>query len=113
MKKMSLYKEKKSIFQIPESCPCCSKRYHQAKVSVINRDRERIIVHITCPNCGISVLSSISLNNLGLMAVGMLTDVSQGDLKILEKYDSITLDDVIEIHEYIEKNRSVNFKHEN
>ncbi|MBD3300201.1 MAG: hypothetical protein GF347_02510 [Candidatus Moranbacteria bacterium] len=95
--------KKDSFFQIPEVCPSCSSKYEQSKVNVINNSSETIVVHVTCPNCKTSVISNISINNMRVMAVGMLTDLEKKDLKLIRKKTAIDVDDVIEMHELIEK----------
>lgn len=98
---------KDSIFQIPESCPNCVQKYDQAKVNVLNSGKDNIIIHITCPNCKTSVISNISVNNMRVVAVGMLTDLSKEDLFLLRKSQIVNIDDVIEMHEFIEKEGSI------
>lgn len=105
---MNFDKAKNSLFQIPETCPNCSHKFNKAEASIIGNKRDSVLIHITCPNCKISVISSISLSNSGIMTVGMLTDLNKEDLSMLKSNNTITVDDVIDIHEYIEEKGYVN-----
>jgi hypothetical protein len=42
------------------------------------------------------------------MTVGMLTDLSKEDLGMLKSNSTITVDDVIDMHEYIEEKGYIN-----
>lgn len=105
---MNFNRAKNSLFQIPETCPNCSHRFNRAEASIIGNKGNSILIHITCPKCKISVISSVSLSNAGVMTVGMLTDLSKEDLSMLKEDNAITVDDVIDMHEYIEKKGYVN-----
>ena len=100
---------KNSLLQIPEFCPGCLYKFQGVKASIINKEKNKVLVHITCPKCQASVISSISMNNLGVMAVGMLTDLAKEDLNLIENDQGIGVDDVIEMHEIIEKKGSLQF----
>ena len=108
-KKMDYQSSKNSLFQIPETCPNCSQKYSGAKASVISSGKSVIMVHMTCPKCKTSIISNISLNNMGVLAIGMLTDLEKEDLKLLRDENLVTTDDVISIHEYIEEKGCINF----
>jgi hypothetical protein len=106
---MDFEKAKNSLFQIPEVCPNCSHKFNKAEASIIGNKGNSIIIHITCPYCGVSMISNISLNSSGIMTVGMLTDLSKKDLGMLKGKSPISVDDIIEIYEYIEKKGSIKF----
>ncbi|MBD3244427.1 MAG: hypothetical protein GF335_00340 [Candidatus Moranbacteria bacterium] len=99
----------KGPLHVPEFCPNCNKKYSKAKVNVLNNQEGNIIVHITCPNCLSSVISSISLAGPKITALGMLTDVDKNDLNLFYKKEMVTYDDVIDMHETLEKEGRINF----
>jgi len=105
---MNFDKAKNSLFQIPETCPHCSHKFNKAEASINRHKGDSVLIHFTCPNCKISVISSIFLNNSGIMTVGMLTDLSKEDLGMLKSNSTITVDDVIDMHEYIEEKGYIN-----
>ena len=100
---MAREQQKNSLFQIPETCPSCGGKYNGARASIIKSDGNSMIVHITCEECQTSILSNVSVSNIGVMAVGMLTDLSADDLGMFKGRGAVSLDEVIEMHEYFEK----------
>ncbi len=104
---MDFDKAKNSLFQIPEICPVCSHKFNKAEASIIGNKGNSIVIHITCQYCGVSMISNISLSDSGVMTVGILTDLGKRDLDMLRSRSPISVDDIIEIHEYIEKKGSI------
>jgi hypothetical protein len=108
--KNNFKKNKESLLYVPESCPVCAKRYNGSKVNILKNDLSEMMVHITCENCLSSIISNISFNNVRIMAVGILTDLTKEDLHLIKNKKYITSDDVIDLHEYIEKEGCIKFK---
>ena len=100
---MAHNEQKNSLFQVLETCPSCGGKYNGARASIIKSDGNSLIVHITCAECQTSILSNVSYGNLGVVAVGMLTDLGEDDLGSFKGRGAVTIDEVIEMHEYIEK----------
>lgn len=82
-------------------CPICNKKYGQTKILVLEEDGNRTTLHLTCSNCKNSSLVFISSGKLGIVSLGMLTDLTRDEVKSLFKSEAISFDQVIEIHEYL------------
>lgn len=82
-------------------CPICNKKYGQAKVLVLEEEGNRTTFHLTCENCENSSLIFISSGKFGIVSLGMLTDLTREEAKELFKSESISPDQVIEVHEYL------------
>jgi hypothetical protein len=96
------------LLHTPEFCPNCSKRYNGAKANVVDGHDGFLVIHVTCPNCQTSVISSISLTGAGIAAVGMLTDLTKEDLGILRRRKTVTIDDAIEMYEFLNQRAFIN-----
>ncbi|MDO8529256.1 MAG: hypothetical protein Q7S18_01150 [bacterium] len=81
-------------------CPICNKKYNQARILVLEEGGNRTTIHVTCGNCEISSLVFISSGKMGIISLGMLTDLTTGEAKSLFKNEAISTDQVIEVHEY-------------
>ena len=88
-------------------CPLCNKKYGQAKILILEEEKNRTTLHVTCESCKISSLVFISSGKMGIVSLGMLTDLTREEAKALFKNEAISADQVIEIHEYLK-----NFKGE-
>jgi len=105
---MNNNESKNPLFQMPEICPSCGVKYSGAHANIVSSDKNSIVVHVTCPKCETSILSNVSFGSLGVMAVGMLTDLGEDEFHLLSEKTPITVDEVIEMHEYIEKKGFIN-----
>jgi hypothetical protein len=88
-------------------CPICSKKYGQTKILVLEEEMDKTTLHVTCENCKISSLVFISSGKMGIVSLGMLTDLTREEARNLFKNEEISADNVIEVHEYLK-----NFKGE-
>jgi transcription elongation factor Elf1 len=82
-------------------CPICNKKYGQSKILVLEEEMNRTTLHVTCGNCKISSLVFISSGKMGIVSLGILTDLTQEEAKKLFKGEEISSDNVIEAHEYL------------
>lgn len=82
-------------------CPICSKKYGQNKILLLEDESNRTTLHVTCENCKVSSLVFISSGKLGVVSLGMLTDLTREEARIIFKEEAISTDQVIEVHEYL------------
>lgn len=94
--------------QIPEGnmenlvkCPLCNRKYHFNRAVVLDEEEERTTFHFTCDNCQASTLVFVSVSNLGLVSLGMATDLNRDEARKLYKNEAISTDNVLEIHEFL------------
>lgn len=90
-------------------CPVCSNKYNAEQTSIIESkeaekyDRSSILVHTDCERCKSSVLFNISLDGPEIFSVGMVTDLNSADLSKFRDSNFISLDEVIEFHDFLEE----------
>lgn len=85
------------------TCPICNTQYNSENASLLERNAEFMSFYIDCDSCLSSVIVAVFFPLSGLVTtVGMLTDFSRDDVKKLRKFNPITLDEVLDLHVYIE-----------
>lgn len=90
-------------------CPVCSNKYTTEQTSVIDgknidrREDHTILVHADCERCKSSVVFSISLEGPEIFSVGMVTDLTSSDVRKFREASSLSIDEVIELHSFLEK----------
>jgi len=90
-------------------CPVCGNKYGADQTSIIDsKEQERndsssIIVHTDCQNCKSSIVFNVSLEGTDLFSVGILTDLNGRDAKHFREHQSITIDEVIGFHKFLQK----------
>ena len=88
-------------------CPICNKKYGQTKILVLREETNKTTIHVTCESCKISSLVFISSGKMGIVSIGMLTDLTREEAGSLFNNEEVSADNVIEMHEYLK-----NFKGE-
>jgi hypothetical protein len=82
-------------------CPICNKKYGQTKVLVLEEEQNRTTLHVTCDHCKISSLVFVSSGKLGVVSLGILTDLNREEARNLFRGEEISADQVIEVHKYL------------
>ncbi len=84
-------------------CPLCESRYSPLEAKVVEEREGVHLVYIKCRKCLSSVIALILSSNLGVSSVGLVTDLSFDDLIKFKDAPNITIDEVIELHQLLEK----------
>jgi hypothetical protein len=82
-------------------CPVCNKKYRPAKMLVIDEDDKRTTFHMTCEGCRAATIVFVSLGQLGVVSLGILTDLEQSEAKHVFQGEAVTSDNVIEVHQFL------------
>lgn len=72
-------------------------------MTVLDEDEKRTTLHLTCDDCGASTLVFVSIGQLGVVSLGMLTDLEQSEAKKVFQGEAISADNVIEVHQFLKR----------
>ena len=84
-------------------CPVCNKKYKPAKILVLDETDKCTTLHMTCGNCSSSSMIFVSMGQFGIISLGMLTDLEQGEAQKVFKREAISSDQVIEVHQFLKQ----------
>jgi hypothetical protein len=88
-------------------CPICSVKYNLEHIKVLESEQSehpeeaRILVHSECERCKSSVMFNIDINGPEIFTIAMVTDLTSGDTAKFSKYQPISANDCIRIHETV------------
>lgn len=86
-------------------CPLCRKKLGDKYLRVIERQETAVLCHVKCGYCKSSIIFSVSnIHNNVITTVGILTDIQPEDLEIIRERESISVDDVLAIHQFLKEN---------
>jgi len=88
-------------------CPVCNSAYRNIKTFILKEEGNRTALHITCNRCNVSTVVFVSMNKIGIVSLGVLTDLKGEEAKKFFGNEVISEDCVIEVHEFLK-----NFKGE-
>ena len=86
-------------------CPVCNLRYNPLEARVLEEGQTSHLVHIRCRHCQSSVLALIIANNLGISSMGLITDLTGDDVLKFKSVKAVSLDDVLEVHQILNKEK--------
>lgn len=72
---------------------------------LLNQEDKRSTLHITCEACHTSSLVYVSLSPVGVVSMGVLTDLEQTEAKQVFQAAPITTDDVLSIHQMLKQSK--------
>ena len=84
--------------KLMKQCPLCQGSYQAGEDNVVTKKTGAHLVHITCPHCQGSVLAVITISQMGLGSIGMITDLNAEDVKRLHGQTPISEDELLEFH---------------
>jgi hypothetical protein len=86
-------------------CPICNAPVEKLDIRLIRETEGRQMVHIHCCDCLGSMVALLFHSGPGLASVGLVTDLSFGDLLKFTEEKEIGPDDVLEAHELLRTER--------
>ena len=86
-------------------CPVCHFRFDPLEAKVIREGNSAHLVSIQCRHCQASLLALISVGNLGINSIGLVSDLSSEDAVKFQDFPAVSFDDVIETHQYLTKEK--------
>ncbi len=93
--------KKKRSENILESCFFCNNDYLQSDILPLEEKNQKVVFHATCSKCNVSVLIFSSVTNMGIVNLGMATDLDKKEVRKMFCNDTIDVDDILEMHEFV------------
>lgn len=91
-------------------CPFCSAEYDLDGAQVIGEEKDATMVYITCSECSSSILAIVAMSGLGVVSLGLVTDMTPEDTKKFLSSKEITSNDLLSVYELLEKKRHLAVK---
>lgn len=92
--------------QILAACPLCQATYNPLKTKIVGERDDAHLLYLECRQCGSAVIALITAGLTGLNSIGAITDLTSGELFNLADENMIGDDDVLELHRWLQQDRS-------
>ncbi len=86
---------------IPQKCPVCGAERNSLSYVPLGFDDDKTVMHISCKKCAGAAMIFVSQNEGGMMTVGVLTDTTSTEARTFFDSDTISDNDVIAVHDYL------------
>lgn len=82
-------------------CPVCQKKYDPARVTLLSEDDRNTVLHLDCRECGASSLVFVSIGAMGVVSLGMLTDLDSDEARHFHGQQPVSADDALSLHRFL------------
>ena len=82
-------------------CPACDKKCRRTKILILKEDEARTTLHLTCDRCKTSTLVFVSMGKFGIVSFKMLTDLDSREARRLFRSETVSTNQVIEVHQFL------------
>ena len=89
--------------QLVTRCPFCSAEYDLDGAQVIGEENDATMVYITCSECESSIIAIVAMSGLGIVSLGLVTDMTVEDTKRFMNEKQVTSDEFLSIYETLSK----------
>lgn len=79
-------------------CPLCAENYQPFQASIVEEKEEAQLLHIQCRKCQSSIVALIVNGQLGLTSVGLITDLTSGDVEYFKDASRVSEAMVLEAY---------------
>lgn len=85
-------------------CPFCSAEYDLDGAKVIGEEDDATVVYVTCSECESSIVAVVAMSGLGIVSLGLVTDMTAEDTKRFFGSAGISSNELLSIYELLQKN---------
>jgi hypothetical protein len=88
------------------TCPICNTQYNPVAAKIVEEREGAHLIHIQCRHCGSSIVALVLIGGLGVSSVGLICDLTPEDVSKFKNSKEVSTDDVIDIHQLLEKEQT-------
>ena len=82
-------------------CPFCSAEYDLDGAKVIGEEDDSTMVYVTCSECESSIIAIVAMSGLGIVSLGLVTDMTEEDTKRLLDDKEVSSDELLSLYELL------------
>jgi len=87
-------------------CPFCSAEYDLDGAKVIGEEDDATVVFVTCSQCSSSIVAMVAMTGLGVVSLGLVTDMTAEDTKRFFANSAVTSDELLTIYEILKEDKN-------
>ncbi len=92
--------------KLVQKCPVCNHDYTEGKIEILDENEQGFLAYLTCGHCSSSIIVRVMTMPHGLIGNAILTDLSAIEVMDYTLEPEIISDNVLEIHQLINKDSS-------
>ena len=80
-------------------CPLCNASFSPRQAAVIGEGGDTQLLHISCNHCTSSIVLLLLIGEVGVSSVGLVTDLTGGEVLRFKNSEAVSSDDLIDLHQ--------------
>jgi len=93
-------KKNKNNLDFLAKCNFCGNQLESSDLTILEGSGKNNIFHIVCDHCQSAAIIFFSVNQAGMISVGVATDLDRQEVKEKFLQKAISADEVIEAHQF-------------
>ena len=94
--------------QLISRCPLCNAGYRMEDAQIIEASDESSSVYVECPRCKSSIMAVVAMSGMGMISLGMVTDMTREDIDKFRLSPSVSGNELLEMIQLLKRqDRSV------
>lgn len=90
---------------VPKKCPVCGSQRKDLFFEPVSSNKNRTAIYVSCEECLTAIVFFISQNEMGMMTIGVLTDLNSNEAKDFFGSKPISENDIIDVYEYLNSSK--------
>lgn len=87
-------------------CPFCSAEYDLDGAKVIGEEEDATVVYVTCTRCESSIVAMVAMTGLGIVSLGLVTDMTADDTKAFFEREAISSDEILKMYQLLKEDKA-------
>ena len=83
-------------------CPLCNVSFSPHRAAVVGEEGDSQLLHITCNRCASSIVLLLLIGDIGVSSVGLVTDLTEGEVMRFKSSAIVSSDDLIDLHQHLQ-----------
>lgn len=94
--------------QFVSRCPLCNAGYRMEDASTLESAEDASMIYIECARCRSSIVAVVAMSGMGVVSLGMVTDMSKEDIERFRDMPSLSSNELLEMIQLLQrKDRTV------
>jgi hypothetical protein len=82
-------------------CSVCESALNPVNIIVLSEKEQKTTVHVTCAKCRSAAIVFLLNNQMGMMSVGIATDLDSSEVRNKFGSEAINSDEIIDLHQFV------------
>lgn len=84
-------------------CPLCNTEYQSDRAEIIEEKEGEALIYVECLKCKSSIVATVMFGGVGLVAIGLVTDLNKNDIEKFKEAPPISSDEMLEVYKVLKK----------